>query len=36
MTEHSMPDLPQIYLTHNDKDRLLKLLEAKPETASKR
>jgi regulator of nucleoside diphosphate kinase len=28
MTEHFMGYLPQIYLTHNDMDRLLKLVEA--------
>jgi regulator of nucleoside diphosphate kinase len=30
MTEHPMADLPQIYLTQNDADRLLKLVEAQP------
>jgi regulator of nucleoside diphosphate kinase len=30
MTEHTMADLPQIYLTQNDADRLLKLVEAQP------
>jgi regulator of nucleoside diphosphate kinase len=28
MPEHSMADLPQIYLTQNDVDRLLRLVEA--------
>jgi regulator of nucleoside diphosphate kinase len=28
MREHSMADLPQIYLTQNDLDRLLELVEA--------
>ena len=30
ITEHSMADLPQIYLTQNDMDRLLRLVEAQP------
>jgi regulator of nucleoside diphosphate kinase len=30
MTEHPMADLPQIYLTQNDADQLLKLVESQP------
>jgi regulator of nucleoside diphosphate kinase len=30
MTEHPVADLPQIYLTQNDLDRLLKLIETRP------
>jgi regulator of nucleoside diphosphate kinase len=30
MTERSMDSLPQIYLTQNDMDQLLKLVEAQP------
>src|SRR5688572_20714101 len=30
MMEHSMADLPQIYLTQNDLDRLLALVESQP------
>jgi regulator of nucleoside diphosphate kinase len=29
-TEHTMAELPQIYLTQNDADRLLKLVESQP------
>jgi regulator of nucleoside diphosphate kinase len=30
MTENSMADLPQIFLTQNDADRLLRLVESQP------
>jgi len=30
MTEHAMADLPQLYLTQEDVDRLLRLVEAQP------
>lgn len=30
MTEHPTTELPQIYLTQNDVDRLLKLIESQP------